>query len=649
MKTCKLLKRATTCVLSALLAFSVAACTQKTEDENIVYYTPSEDFLATKGLHKVVVTDTNKTFAVNGKTDYKVVVPTLPSESLITAADFFVKYIGQATNAVLPIVSAEQVNWSTSEKLIVIGCKDMFTAAGLTMPSEKLGVSGYYIKTVGNSVFVAVEQNRGYQHAMLSLLEHIVGYEKYASDLILFEKDGSTIPDFDIVEKPDFAYYITGNCVTGREDRYAWGEAIGVYNGVYGGAGHNSFHWLSPEKWADEHPSWFADDRQQLCYTAHGNEAEYELMQEACLNVLKEHLDDSSDYTVWNFSMQDNTSTCTCEACAPNLGKYNTAAASTIMFLNDLSEKTQAWLEEKAEAEGREKVQEVEFMFYAYYQWLGAPVKLVDGKYEPIDENVRCSDHVGVMYAPIEAVFNQSIHHDSNISYAETLKGWGACTKNIYFWLYQTNFSNYLYPMNTWESLVEWYRFGFENNAKMFTAQGQWDMEGNTAFAEFKEYIDAKMAYNVNYSFGELKEKYFNGYFADAAEPMMQYFNELLAHLRYIEGGSPEVSFGHIHAKIAQTKFWPKGLLDHWLALIDQAYARIEKYKNTDNELYTILHNHINKESIFLRYAMISHQSGYYLKSDLQKMKKDFESDCALLGFTHHHESVPISGEFATW
>ena len=183
----------------------------------------------------------------------------------------------------------------------------------------------------------------------------------------------------------------------------------------------------------------------------------------------------------------------------------------------------------------------------------------------------------------------------------------------------------------------------------MFMAQGQWETEGNTAFAEFKEYIDSKCAFNVNYTFGELKDRYFKGYFGDAAEPMLQYYNELLAHLRYIETTSPDVSFGHIHAKIAQSKFWPKALLDHWLGLIDDAYARIEKYKTTNYDLYTKMHNHINVESMFLRYAMISHNSGYYLKSQLQEMKESFEKDAVSLNITHYRESVPISDLFTSW
>ena len=179
--------------------------------------------------------------------------------------------------------------------------------------------------------------------------------------------------------------------------------------------------------------------------------------------------------------------------------------------------------------------------------------------------------------------------------------------------------------------------------------QGQYETVGNPAFSEFKEYLDSKLCFNVNYTFEELKQKYFHGYFGDAAEPMLQFYNELLAHMRYIEVDNSEVNFGHIHAKVAQSKFWPRGLLLHWLGLIDQAYERIEKYKISDPALYNILHRNINIESMFPRFAMINHNSGYYTESELRKMKDSFEADCSILNITYHHEGVPLTDMFNTW
>ena len=87
----------------------------------------------------------------------------------------------------------------------------------------------------------------------------------------------------------------------------------------------------------------------------------------------------------------------------------------------------------------------------------------------------------------------------------------------------------------------------------------------------------------------------------------------------------------------------------HWLGLIDQAYERIEKYKISDPALYNILHRNINIESMFPRFAMINHNSGYYTESELRKMKDSFEADCSILNITYHHEGVPLTDMFNTW
>jgi hypothetical protein len=63
----------------------------------------------------------------------------------------------------------------------------------------------------------------------------------------------------------------------------------------------------------------------------------------------------------------------------------------------------------------------------------------------------------------------------------------------------------------------------------------------------------------------------------------------------------------------------------------------VEKYKNTDPELYESLVKRIKKESIFPRYVQCVHFANEY--SNIQEMRKAFRDDWNELGFSIYKET----------
>ena len=118
-----------------------------------------EHFQTENVLHKVNVTETDRPFIVNRKSEYKVLLPANASPDIKTAAAYFVKYVSQATGYYLPTESADSYTWDEDAKWIVFGRTELFQAAGLTMPVDDIGQSGYYIKSAGDSVFLAVKED----------------------------------------------------------------------------------------------------------------------------------------------------------------------------------------------------------------------------------------------------------------------------------------------------------------------------------------------------------------------------------------------------------------------------------------------------------------------------------------------------------
>ena len=619
------------------------------------------EHLSTKSIenHKYVyVTETNNPFIVNGRSDYKIVIPNNASEDLTYAVSFFNSYLRNGTNVSLEIVNESDVNWSESKKYIVMESDSLFAQAGLTMPSFDLGDSGYYIKTVGNSVFVKTLQKHrsGSQHAVLFLLKHLVGYEMYSLDTVVYTKDGSTMPNFDVIEKPDFEHFNQGNAQWDAEQMYGMGADNGFFSPVQGKLWHNSFTYFPKSTYLNKddpenyHPEWYADDGIQLCYSAHGDEDSYELMVETAFQVIKPYLDKAkTDRTLYiTLTEQDWPTWCTCKTCTAYLDKYGTDSAVNIVFINSVADKMDAYLTELAASTGERK-KNVQIALFAYYKTFGAPTKIVNGKHVPIDEKVICRDNVGVYIAPITASFDKSFYDAKNASYAKAIEGWAACTKNMYMWFYSTNFRYYLYPFNTYESTIETYRFCLDNNAKFMYDQAQWDQGAVTAFGKFKEYSNSKLMFNVNADYSKIVDDFFANYYREAAAPMKEYFNELKIWLKHLEETNPEHNFGGIGNDIATSKFWPKKMLDRWCGLIEEAKNAIKIHESSNPELYATLKQHIDLESVFPKYALIDLYSSYYSLNDLAAMKREFKLLCQEVNVTHIKEASSIDPTIKDW
>lgn len=170
--------------------------------------------LPTNVLHKVNVQETTNVFVDDStgspKTEYVVVYGN--GDDSAKMASFVVLHVGKATNVEMASrqVTADDV-YSAEQKVIYVNCPTQFAQAGLTMPTDDIGVTGYYIKSVDNSVFVATYGSYGTQHAAICLLQHLVGYDMYGNDAVVYKKSGSTMPKMDIVERPDFDFYAASN------------------------------------------------------------------------------------------------------------------------------------------------------------------------------------------------------------------------------------------------------------------------------------------------------------------------------------------------------------------------------------------------------------------------------------------------------
>ena len=644
-------------------------------------------------LHDKDIVFGDRIFTMANTTDYVIIVGE-DSDSAKTAATFLAKQVGACTGAYPTIImdtnedflnddeslpiGERAIPWSEDATYLVYSHDKMEQEANITWRTDvELGYSGYMIKSVGESVFFKVNSHYGYQMVSLSFCREVLGYEWYADDMIVYTKDGSILPTMDIVEKPDFD--LIDRWMPLASGKFASGQTYDkIFSTINGNFCHNSLDYLPLNDYYKDHREWYAYEAatpvNQLCYSAHGNKAEYDIMLQTVFEGIMKTVAEFPDVAAISFTRQDGYGHCVCETCSMIANEYAGSLAVTYMFfLNDLDDLVQAELQRQADATGTKK-RDLTLLFFAYSTTAAAPVFGTDGEYtvpktevidganviwkdgEPIalpynktyEDGLKCNENVGLWYAPIDATFEESFYHVKNKQYKETFEKWCLLANRLYAWIYDTNFVQWLVPYNSHDAIPDTLRFLRQNNCQYIFNQAQANTVC-TGFGSLKTYLNMTLAHDVNMNAGVLLDKYFTNYFGDASEIMKVYYEELVAHLEQLQIQYPEVFYTARRTQTEKPLYWPLAKLQGWLDLCDEAYRAVEKYKNTDPELYAALVKHIKIETIFPRFMICEYYSDYYTPVDKQAMRVSFYQDCKELDYIYYSEGIPIQSWFEKW
>ena len=609
-------------------------------------------------LHEFNVSESSTPFITNGQCEYSIIYEK-ESEWGDKAALFLQRHFKKAVDVAISIIEYDGTNFTydANKKIICIDVKDVLTAANITSTDKPIGNAGYHLLTKDNSVFIQCNSGYGYVNACRTFLNQVFGYEIYAADVIIYKKDGATLPNMDIYEAPDMTYKFQSNKADDQA-RYEmgflnWGEAF--YNRQNVPTQHNVLTWLPKSVYLDSskpetyHPKWYNRTQTQICWTAHGDKDEYNILVDTLFEKFKEALTIDPDVGTIQFSQEDRPELCSCEGCLECIKKYGADSATMVLLLNDVDVKLQAWLEEQAEINHTNK-REVNLAFFAY-QNSERPCAHKDenGTWVPNHEDVICRDHVVPYIAPIFAKYEESFYSKGNDTVRDTINGWKALSKYAYFWIYETNFSNYIYPFNSYATMIDTYRYIIDNGAQFLFNEGQHDNDAVPCFGKFKEYFNYVTLNDVNAKYSDIVESFFTNYFNLAKEPMLKMFYEIQEYMLYLRQTYPTELDGTIYEDISQTQFWPLNILQRWQGYCDEAFKAIEKIKTSNLALYTILYRHIVLESIFPQFAILDNHRGKFSNSQVNEMVKKLLSDCQLAKVTKVAEGRSIIPVISAW
>ena len=388
----------------------------------------------------------------------------------------------------------------------------------------------------------------------------------------------------------------------------------------------------------------------QLCYTAHGNQAEYTEMVETAAQVLANAiLKDKTGNKYVQISAEDNNRFCKCAACLESYAHYagdaclegkeawNGLAGTMLKFVNLVAKRVKELAPNS----------DVKIATFIYSDYTNAPVyENKDGTFEPIDDSVVCPDNVVIYLAPALVTYTKDFDSVENASFMNVFKGAQAICSNFGAWLYQDIYNDYFLPFNSFYAYKGMYTSLYEAGAQWVFHQGQQTAtDKNTAFGQLKLYLNSKLAWDTSLDTDELIQKFFDGYFGPASATMKAYFDDQNAHLDKL------LSQGVAMMKptLLSKNYFSKSKLNTWLGYCEQALEDIAGLEKTDPERYAQLVKNINCEAMTPKYLLIrlySVYNGLSIGTDitLADTTTQFIEECTAAGVLVYKQHEDISG-----
>lgn len=594
--------------------------------------------------------------------EYKVLLPINASSSEQFAANELVYFIWQATGEQLPITTE-----LSGGKYLSLGNTALFEKSGDVLLHEKLGTDGVRVFTKDGHAFINSLSESGKIYAVYEFLRAQFGFEPYASDEIYLEKtNGFTLKDVDITSKPDFDGRDVHNSSIFTDPVYSLRiRANGVRTFFEEGHGegsvwskkcwcHTSFMILPPDKYAEEHPEWYTDNKLQLCLaTALEDTDEGRSMYATFLENLKKIIAAEPTAKYFSAGQEDVGYACEREKSKALYKKYGgekeASSSVLILFINRVARDIKAWLKETDE----KRADYVKLVVLAYQKTEQPPVTFdkATGKYTFAPEVVP-EDNVVFRFAPLGSVYSKDfLDEEYNPSSREAILGWSALGAKLSVWNYDVGFGAYEYPLYNWHAIEENYRTFKKYGVEDILVQGPCDSPA-TPFLAMRNYVHHKLLWDTSLSLNQLINDFMRHYFKDAAKYMYQYYEYTNAHFKQMEITKNYLAFAGPweSSDVALPKYYPKTFLEESLKIFEKAKAAAEKIE--DEKTRERVLRRVRTEELSPRYMMLDLYRRDFDKKELDVIIKEFVRDAKELGlhkFKEGKETCLIEARAETW
>ncbi len=620
-----------------------------------------------KPQNPAIVGETDAYLVEKGRSDYAIVIPEKATPREITAKDELTLFFEEATGIKLPFTYDNQVNYSETSKYIFIGKTSVAAEQNLIPTYSQVKENGFIVKTAGVSIFLVGYTDFGTLFAVYEFLNHEFDYDYYtegryelskiSGDVKTMKYDQVKLPDINTMEA-NYGYMINDEQTANRHQTM-FRKNIYVYVNGHG-AVHSTVNILQPATYQAEHPDWYyavtgQDGQNQpdnpsyqydWCFTAHGNEKEFDSMTTAVVNELIDEFKAGSTGTMVVIGQRDINKTCTCNACLDVTNKYGAASAKGVIFCNAVLEKIYAWFD----GEGAEYKREFYVMLLAYEKFIEAPVTMVDGEYKA-NSGLEVHDHFGTMLAPIN--FDFTVPKAQNEESYVTFYRWRAISNVFSVYAYDTNFQCFFTPFNSFESKADLYGTLKENNCISIFDAGQGQDGADmipSVYSTLKVYLECKLRWDTEIDVNYYTKKYFYGVYKDAGETMYNTFLSFRSHWNDLKtrkdaGDNSVPILSDFMSNMENSALWPHAVVEGWYNNMQKAQEEIAYLEQIDKEEYDSICLILSAERLSPGYLLVQLYKDLYSSEELLKIKLTFKEDVTL---TNYQVTGPASKKVAS-
>ena len=538
-----------------------------------------------------------------------------PTKNVIHAANQLKKYLKKACGLDFFISNNDEVCSGTY--IISLGINQFSIAHGYNKNfSDGLAEGEYVITSKGNKAFIFGKEDVQILYGVYGFLEKTINFSAVAPDEITYDVCEFNVPSEDIRYTPAIPNFSIGAWDTDNALNTSGGfQNAALYKmlqaGCHTGGGdlerdwwglwsHTQFTVLPPSKYAEEHPEWYSEDKEQLCLTN-------EKMTEQFTENLKEIILAKPKAKYFQLGAMDVPRVCGCEKCQREAKLYEKGGIM-LRFFRKVAESIDAWAKKKIPE------RKYKLSILAYFDFTFAPSTKNEqtGLYEANDPSFIMPDNVSVMFAPLEMCYGHALNDEScpiNTWYYNALQSWLPLTKDLMIWSYSTNFDNFAVPLNDYrKSMRENFKLYKELNVSYVFVHANFHSKFEL-FHKMRVYILSQLMQDPEKQIKDLVRIFMDKYYKQASSYMQKCFyliednferiekeyNQKGKHLPtfvYVFNFDEEDGVYHELNKenywrkkftgknIFQEKFFPKELLDEVLFVINQALSEIEKIEN---------------------------------------------------------------------
>ncbi len=601
-----------------------------------------------QGIHDIKTEDTNDYLVQNGKSDYVVVIPQNARKMLLQLKTDFIILFKKATGISLSFKYDDAVGaFDENAKYISIGETSLVAQAGIDKKEyspEAIKTEGIRLITKGKSAFILGGSDQGVCNAAYKFLEIYFNYDYYYRNCITIDTNVTDckFKKLDVTDVPDVNSYY------GSQDVYEYDKSIhpldaeglgvdtvadeiAVKNLRAGQFIHPNYLFLPIHEKLDlsskvapihnvmyyiprteENANMFSEGA-QLCYTAHGNAEDLERMLDICAEKIVFSLKNYTpeDYPYRNFvtfTMTDNSDICNCAACKADYATVG-YSGNLIKFANKLGKKVEAWLESQKDenAEFHYAYREnFKILIYGYNIYTDPPVK-EDGT--PINDEVICYDNIGIWHVSSRGVSAHADVYDEKWPTAiKQIEGWKTITQKsdcLWFWHNSGNVVNNIYFSDGFTT--------YSNNFFEAMAYGGYDMvhaahflQGGgemTAWQNCLSYVSEKLRWDCHSDMDYYIRKYMKAMYLDAADTMYALLqSERIYYANLVVNAKENNDWGR---SLNTAENYPYAVLKDWVEQCDKALSQIAYLEETDENLYKVVHQHIELETVAHLYKIV--------------------------------------------